>query len=93
MWIYLESFRRASNSDPIVINSWVAGALGSAWRAVDQYLALREHQLPGVRKKFWEEWGRTEYWDEDPNPVLVELDEDLMERHLVIALHNSGVKF
>ena len=90
MWIYRQSFGCTSNPDPIVINSWVAGALDSAWRAVDQYLSI--NQSPSVQKKFWELWGPTEYWDEASDKGLVELNRKLMERHLVIALYRSGVR-
>ena len=73
-----------------LIDSWVAGALDSAWRAVDQYLALN---LPNdVREKFWDLWGPTEYWDEAGNQELVELNRKLMDRHLVIGLHKDGVR-
>ena len=65
MWICYHSFGCTSNPDPIVIDSWIAGALGSAWRAIDQYLDLNDDQLPGVREEFWKKWGRTEYLDED----------------------------
>ena len=72
------------------IDSWVAGALDSAWRAVDQHLALN---LPeDVRQKFWDLWGPTEYWDEADNQELVELNRKLMDRHLVIGLHKDGVR-
>jgi hypothetical protein len=77
-------------SDPNFINSWVAGALDSAWRAVDYYLQANHEE--SVRKKFHEHWGETEYWDEASNKELVELNHKLAERHLVIALYKSGVK-
>ena len=86
MWIYRQSFGCAS--DPNFINSWVAGALDSAWRAVDQYLLL--NQPESVREKFWKLWGPTEYWDEASNKELVDLNHDLTERHLVISLHKAG---
>ena len=84
-------FERAS--DPNLINSWVAGGLDSAWRAVDQYINLNQNILPpGIQEKFHTMWGSTEYMDEASNKELVELNRKLMERHLVIALHKSGVR-
>lgn len=71
------------------MNSWVAGALDSAWRAVDQYLAL--HRDKSLRDKFWNLWGPTEYWDEATNKELVDLNHTLTERHLVISLYRSGI--
>jgi len=71
-------------------HAWVAGALDSAWRAVDQYLAL--NQPESVRKRFWDLWGPTEYWDEASNTELVAQNRKLTERHLVIALHRSGIR-
>ena len=78
-------------SDTNLINSWVAGALDSAWRAVDQYLA---YNYPGSdwQKNFWDLWGETEYWDEKSNIDLVKLNRKLAERLLVIALYKGGVK-
>ena len=87
-WIYCRSFLCASN--PNLVNSWVAGSLDSAWRAVDQYLALH-HPKSQYQKDFWKLWGKTEYWDEASNEGLVESDRKLMERNLVIALHKDGV--
>ena len=75
-------------SDPSFIHSWVAGALDSAWRAVDQYLALNR---PDDRPEFWRKWGSTEYWDETTNKDLVKLNHDLTDRHLVISLVKSGL--
>jgi len=72
------------------MNSWVAGAFDSSWRAVDQYLAL--NMGDDVRKKFWELWGPTEYWDESSNKELVALNRKLMDRHLAISLYKDGVK-
>lgn len=86
-WICYRLSGRASH--PNFVNSWVAGALGSAWRAVDQYLAL--NQPESVRLRFWDLWGPTEYLDEASNEELVNSNRELMERHLVIALHKSGV--
>ncbi|KAF9783369.1 amine oxidase [Thelephora terrestris] len=71
-------------------HGWVAGALSSAWRAVDQYLALN---LPhDVRQKFWDLWGPTEHWDEADDQEFVELNRKLMDRQLVIGLHKNGVR-
>ena len=90
-WIYCRSFKH--DSDPTLTDSWVAGALDSAWRAVDQYLNLNKENLPsGILKKFYELWGKTEYLDEASDDDLVEQSRKLMERHLVIDLHNSGFK-
>ena len=86
MWIHRQSCRYAS--DPNFINSWVAGALNSAWRAVDQYLLL--NQPDSVRDEFWRLWGPTEYWDEAAKIESVNSDHDLMERHLVISLYQDG---
>jgi len=84
-------FERAS--DPNLINSWVAGGLDSAWRAVDQYINLNQSILPpGTQEKFHTTWGSTEYLDETSNKKLVEQNRKLMERHLVIALHKSGIR-
>ena len=85
----LQFFERTP--DPNVINRWIAGALDSAWRAVDQYIALNLDK--DVREKFWELWGPTEFWDEASNKDLVELNRKLMARHLVISLQKDGVKF
>jgi len=88
-WIRCPSFERAS--DPTLINSWVAGALDSAWRAVDQYLNIHKIILPpGTPKKFYKLWGETEYWDEDSNNDLAKSDRRLMKRQLVIGLHEPG---
>lgn len=65
--------------------------MDSAWRAVDQYIALNLDK--DVREKFWELWGPTEFWDEASNKDLVELNRKLMSRHLVISLQKDGVKF
>ena len=89
MWIHCQSFGHISDSK--FVNSWAAGALDSAWRAVDNYLAL--NQPTDVRERFRKLWGQTEYWDEASNRELVELNDKLMERHLAIALHKSGVRF
>ena len=90
-WIPCPSFERAS--DLTLINSWVAGALDSAWRAVNQYLNLNQENLPpGTLEKFYELWGETEYWDEASDKDLVERNRKLMDRHLVIGLHKSGVR-
>ena len=56
----------------------------------DQYLNL--NQPEDVRKTFWDKWGPTEYWDEASDKEFVELDRELMDRHLVIALYKSGVR-
>lgn len=88
MWIHCRSFEHTSDLN--LINSWVAGALDSAWRAVDQYLSLNQPKT--VQEKFWDMWGATEYWDEGSDKELIKLNRDLADRHLEIALHNSGVK-
>jgi len=88
MWIHCQPFGHASDSN--FINSRVAGALDSAWRAVDQYLALNHTEE--VQQRFWDAWGPTGYWDEASNSELVDLNRKLTERHLVIALHKSGVR-
>ena len=90
-WTCYPSFKH--DSDTILINSWVAGALDSAWRAVNQYLTLNQENLPsGTLEKFYELWGETEYWDEASDKTLVERNRKLMDRHLVIGLHKSGVR-
>jgi len=71
-------------------HAWVAGALDSAWRAVNQYLTLNHEE--DVQKKFWNLWGETEYWDEASNKELVEQNRKLTERHLVIALYRAGIR-
>ncbi|KAF9645107.1 amine oxidase [Thelephora ganbajun] len=71
-------------------HAWVAGALDSAWRAVDQYLSL--NQPDSVRQTFWDLWGPTEYWDEASDEELVNLNRKLADRHLVIGLHKSGIR-
>ena len=86
-WIYCRS---SICFDPNSVQSWIAGALDSAWRAVNQYLALH-HPKSQYQKDFWKLWGKTEYWDEASNEGLVESDRKLMERNLVIALHKDGV--
>jgi len=70
-------------------HAWVAGALDSAWRAVYQYLSLNQ---PDLLENFYNLWGKTEYWDEADDDELVDLNNKLMERHLVIGLYRSGVK-
>jgi len=90
-WILCHPVEHAS--DPNFINSWVAGALDSAWRAVDQYISANLAILPaGIQGVFHKNWGASEYMDESSNKELVELNRKLMERHLVIALHKSGVR-
>ena len=85
-WIHCPSFEYAS--DPTIINSWVAGALNSAWRAVDQYLDTNKIILPsGIRKTFHDKWGKTEYWDEASDRDLVEQNRKLMKQQLVIGLY------
>ena len=80
-------------SDLTLIDSWVAGALDSAWRAVNQHLNLNQENLPpGTLEKFYELWGETEYWDEASDKDLVALNRKLMDRHLVIGLHKSGAR-
>jgi len=88
MWIHRQSLGYASGLN--LIDSWVAGALDSAWRAVDQYLTL--NQPESVQQTFRDLWGPTEYWDERSNKELVDLNRKLTERHLVIALHKAGVR-
>jgi len=91
MWIYCQSSGRSSDSKHI--NSWIAGALDSAWRAVDQYLTFNEGNLPlSTQQTFYDMWGPTEYWDESSDEELVKLNRKLAERHLVIALHKAGVR-
>ena len=74
---------------------WVAGALDSAWRAVDQYLALHYPDPEGnsshnpVRMKFWESWGGSEYWDEVPDTELVEKNHKISMKNLMINLMND----
>ena len=85
MWIHCWPFGCAF--DPDIFNSWVAGALDSAWRAVDNYLALNHPEE--VREKFWKLWGPTEYWDEDPE--LIKLHRELLDQHLAITLHEAGI--
>ena len=87
-WTNCQSFECVSNAS---LNSWVAGAFDSAWRAVDQYLALNMDE--DTRKKFWDLWGPTEYWDESSNKELVALNRKLMDRHLMLSLYKDGVKF
>jgi len=70
--------------------AWVAGALDSAWRAVDQYLG-ENHPRSSWQKEFWKKWGETEYWNEKSNPDLVDLNRKLEERLLVTALYEDGL--
>ena len=85
-WVYCRS---SMCFDPSSVQSWIAGALDSAWRAVNQYLTLHR---PERREDFWNQWGKTEYWDETPKkPGLAKSDQKAMDRNLVIALHNDGV--
>lgn len=79
-----------SPTDSILIGSWVAGALDSAWRAVDQYLNLNHSE--SLREKFWDLWGKTEYWDETSDKDLIKLNRELMDRHLVIGLWKDGIR-
>ena len=85
-WIRCPPFKYAS--DTTIINSWVAGALNSAWRAVENYLETNKIILPsGIRKKFHDKWGKTEYWDEASDEALVKANKDLMKKQIVIGLH------
>ena len=77
-------------SDQHLIDSWVAGALDSAWRAVDQYLCLN-YDDQCIQETFWNNWGFTEYLDEQLNPGLITWNRELTERHLVISLVKSGL--
>lgn len=61
---------------------WVSGALDSAWRAVDQYLAIHN---PELREKFQDLWGHSEYMDEEEDETLVKKNSELMEKHLKLA--------
>ena len=88
VWPHSPNLLRGSNPNPT--HSWVTGALDSAWRAVDQYLALN-HAESHLREEFWRLWGETEYWDEASNEKMVKLNRELTERHLVIALYKDGV--
>ena len=88
-WIRCPSFDRVS--EPTLANSWIAGALDSAWRAVEQYLNINKIILPpGMPKKFHDSWRETEYWDEDSNNNLAKSDKELMKRQLVIGLYEPG---
>lgn len=77
-------------SDPNFIYSWVAGALDSAWRAVNQYFLVNDRKSD-LHKKFKELWGETEYWDDDCHDGLAEANHKLMKRAVVIALDKDGV--
>ena len=90
MGVWPHSPNLLRGSDPSPTHSWVTGALDSAWRAVDQYLALN-HAESHLRKEFWRLWGETEYWDEASDEKMVKLNRELTERHLVIALYKDGV--
>ena len=79
MWIPCSSFGCAF--DPIFFTSWVAGALDSAWRAVDYYLALNHPS--DTQKKFWDRWGSTEYWDGEE----VKQSHDITEKFLGVVAH------
>ena len=61
-------------------NSWVAGALDSAWRAVDNYLAFNKPKE--LRENFWKEWGPTEYLSEKDDEELVDLNRKLWDEYL-----------
>ena len=64
---------------PILIeysDRWVAGALDSAWRAVDQYLAINE--LETKREEMHEKWGSSEYWEENQ-----------IEDHIRLGMYHS----
>ena len=87
-WIYCRS---SICFDPNSVQSWIAGALDSAWRAVNQYLALH-HPKSQYQEDFWRLWGKTEYWDEGSDEELVKSDQRVMDRNLVIALHKDGVR-
>lgn len=43
---------------------WVAGALDSAWRSAHQFLDANKYS-PETKGKFYELWGRSEYWDDE----------------------------
>lgn len=42
----------------------MAGALDSAWRTTYQFLVVNNYTQPQM-DKFFEMWGRSEYWDDD----------------------------
>ena len=86
-WIHR---RYSTRAYPSPINSWVAGAVDSAWRVVDQYLALNQ---PHRREEFWGKWGGTEYSDGESSSKLVKLNRELVDRHLVNSPHKAGVKY
>lgn len=85
-WIHCQS--SGCGFYPNTVNSWIAGSLDSAWRAVWQYLTIHR---PDKLYDFYGLWGRTEYWDEDSDDRLVESYHNLMTRHLAIALQKDGV--
>ena len=57
---------------------WVAGALDSAWRAVDQFLLINQLHHPGKREEMHKKWGPSEYWDKDQ-----------VENHIRLGMHHS----
>ena len=73
-----------------VCHGWVAGALNSAWRAVDQYLLLNRPK--SYRDMFWDKWGPNEYWDNAASKTI-DQDHELTNRHLVIGLDGAGFTF
>ena len=83
MWIHCWPFGCAF--DPGFFTSWVAGALDSAWRAVDYYLALNHPKE--VRDTFHDRWGSTEYWDDKE----VDQTHDLTKKFLGIVAHQGGI--
>ena len=88
VWFHHRPFERAF--DVYLINSWAAGALDSAWRAVDQYLTFNHPK--SIRDTFWDKWGPNEYWD-DASKKTIDQDHKLTNRHLVIGLDESGFTF
>ena len=86
-WIHYRFSGSGSNLNSI--NSWIVGSLYSAWRAVNQYLTIHRPELLGI---FREDWGATEYWDEQPGEDLDGGYHGLMEMLILIAFLIEGIE-
>ncbi|KAG8835722.1 hypothetical protein FRC17_001513 [Serendipita sp. 399] len=65
-------------------HGWVAGALNSAWRCVRSMLVAHPELNPNpqenIMKKFMDEWGNSEEWDDKKLEKHVYLGRNLFER-------------
>ncbi|EIN12605.1 amine oxidase [Punctularia strigosozonata HHB-11173 SS5] len=53
-------------------HAWVAGALDSAWNSIEQFLITYNYPQ-SIRDSFHEQWGSSEYWDEQKTKNQIKL--------------------